>query len=133
VNCARVHKNVGQHCLREIPPEVRAETVFSELKHIEYPVSHVRQLRWKTYNENIQQTNSMFLLLYANMCTVEQNTCNIRDLIGLLHFKVHIEDWTGLRGPFQCYRCQHFGHKAQFRTFTPKCVKYGGNHFSSEY
>jgi hypothetical protein len=54
------------------------------------------------------------------------------DLTGLFHFKVHIEGYSGLNGPFQGYICQNFGHKALFSTLTPKCVKCGENLFFSD-
>jgi hypothetical protein len=46
--------------LRELLHEVTAEMILSELKHLEYPIIHVRQLRRRIYNENPQQSNSLF-------------------------------------------------------------------------
>jgi hypothetical protein len=87
--------------LRGLPPEITAEAALRELKRLEYPVIHVRWLRRKAYNKNLQQGNSLFLAQYVNAYIVEQNTRNIRQLIGLFNFKAHIEDYTGLSDPFQ--------------------------------
>jgi hypothetical protein len=89
--------------IRGLPPEVTAEVVLSKLKHREYPLIHVRQLRRKTYNENLQQSNSVFLPLHVITHIAEKNTRNIRDRTGFFHFKVHTENYTGLSCSFQCY------------------------------
>jgi hypothetical protein len=78
--------------VRWLPPEVTAEMVISELKHLEYPIIHVRQFRCKTYCKNLQQRNSLFLSLHIITYTLEQNTLNTTDLIVLFSFRVHIED-----------------------------------------
>jgi hypothetical protein len=64
----KVHKIL----LRGLPLEVRAWMLLSEIKHIEYPAIHVRQLRRTTYNENLQQRNSLFLPLHVITYTVEK-------------------------------------------------------------
>jgi hypothetical protein len=58
----------------DCPPEVTAETVLSELKHLEYPAIHERQLKRKIFNKNLKQNNALFLPLHAITCTVEEHT-----------------------------------------------------------
>jgi hypothetical protein len=65
--------------LRRISSEVTAEMVLIEVKQLEYPAIHVRQVRRTICDENLQQSNSLFLSLYLIMYTVEENTCNTRD------------------------------------------------------
>jgi hypothetical protein len=91
---------------KDCPLEVTAEIVLSELKQVKYPAIHVRQLRRKTSNKNLHQSNCMFLPLHVIMYTAEQNARNVRDLIGLFHFKLHVEDYSELRRRVQCYGCQ---------------------------
>jgi hypothetical protein len=72
--------------------------VLSTLEHLECPTIHVRQLGRKTYNENLRQKNSLFLLLCFITDTLEKSRSNLIGPIGLFHFKV--EDSIGLSGRF---------------------------------
>ncbi|UYV74205.1 BRPF1 [Cordylochernes scorpioides] len=54
---------------------------------------------------------------------------NITDLYDM---KCKVEAYRAPKGPGQCHRCQNFGHSQFECRETPKCVKCGENHFTSE-
>ncbi|UYV66160.1 hypothetical protein LAZ67_4000513 [Cordylochernes scorpioides] len=54
---------------------------------------------------------------------------NITDLCDM---KCNVEAYRAPKGPGQCHRCQNFGHSQFECRETPKCVKCGENHFTSE-
>jgi hypothetical protein len=79
----------------------------------------------------MQQPDSIFLPLYVIIHTAKRAR-NIRDLLELIPFKVQMEDNEGLSRPIKCFRCQNIGHEDKFCNLTPKYVKCGESHLSSE-
>ena len=52
----------------------------------------------------------------------------LKAITGLLHFRVHVEDYRGRTSVQQCYRCQKFGHKANYCSMRPRCAKCAEEH-----
>ncbi|KAF2343553.1 Zinc finger CCHC-type, partial [Trinorchestia longiramus] len=48
--------------------------------------------------------------------------------IGYQQYRVN----TYIGKPWQCYKCQRFGHSAAFCRFAPRCVVCSGSHTSNE-
>ena len=63
--------------------------------------------------------------------TVNKNVDNVNKLksvIGILNFLIRIQDYKATDIVMQCFRCQNFGHKAEFCHLKYRCVKCTGYH-----
>lgn len=122
-------KSIRKVMLRGLPPTTTADELKEELIALNYPIIAVRQLTKTVLNEN--NVKSIELLpLWAITYKYIENTPNMKHLTGIQHYRIHIEDYIGKSGPVQCYRCQNFGHQAQYCTLNPRCMKCAGDHFS---
>ncbi|UYV79488.1 hypothetical protein LAZ67_17002858, partial [Cordylochernes scorpioides] len=57
---------------------------------------------------------------------------DIYNITDICDMKCRVEAYRAPKGPGQCHRCQSFGHSKFECRETPKCVKCGENHFTSE-
>ncbi|XP_054712932.1 paired amphipathic helix protein Sin3a-like [Uloborus diversus] len=54
------------------------------------------------------------------------------DLTNILYTYVTVEAYKARKGPSQCHRCQKFNHSSENCFMTPRCVRCGGEHLSSD-
>lgn len=119
--------------LRGLPPAISEEEILVELQNLQYPVISVRQFKKLNYSEMSNERIKVPLPLWAiSLHNVEGVIGKIKNMTGLFHLTVKVEDYIGNTGPTQCFRCQRFGHKAAGCNILPKCVKCGGSHFTKE-
>ena len=65
------------------------------------------------------------------MITVDKAKKNLnllKDVREILRFQISIQDFKNPSKSIQCFRCQNFGHKAEFCNLKNRCVKFDGNH-----
>jgi hypothetical protein len=74
------------------------ELVLSKITHFYSPL---RQLKEKHAMKIYNKVNFSSYFFMALRTQWGKTYVTEWGLIGLLHFKVHIEDYTGLNGPFQ--------------------------------
>ena len=62
----------------------------------------------------------------------EENIKKLKQLTGILNFRIRVEDLRVTKKDIQCFRCQRYGHKADFCQLKRKCVKCGEDHLARE-
>lgn len=55
----------------------------------------------------------------------------IFEVKSLLHTKIKVEEPYKRRDVIQCLNCQYYGHSRKYCSYSPRCVRCGGNHPSS--
>lgn len=117
--------------LKGLPNETTSEDILTELRTLDYPIESVRQLKKRVQDETTSLMKWVTMPLWVVTSYQIEDKPDIRQLHGLCHLRVEIEDYTTRQGPIQCYRCQGFGHKSQSCHVQPRCVKCGENHQSN--
>ena len=119
-----------RYVLRGLPPSMECNEIIAGLREKGVEVSYARQLKRNVTIDGVRTVT----LLPMWVITVTKNPENIAKLTGLtgiLNFVIRIRDFKQKGNQaIQCFRCQGFGHKADFCNINDKCVKCAGNHSS---
>ena len=129
------HPNLGQnikYVMRGLPPSTTCEEVSMGLSQQGVVVSHVRQVKRSVTDETNQKVTKLLPLLVVSIIKAEQNIQNLKKVVGINHFSIRFEDFKASNRLMQCFKCQSFGHKAEFWNLKQKCVKCAGLHNTRE-
>ena len=97
-------------------PAITHEEIKSGLNSADVPVCHVRQVK-----RNVVDKANL-----GNFCA-QKRRCKHKSVRNLFHFTIRFEEFKARRGTVQCFRCQNFGHKAEFCNLKTQCVKCTGH------
>lgn len=130
------HKNSEQLMkvvLRGLPPNISEQEILVELQELQIPATAVRQFK-RTQIDPLTDSRSkvplpLWVITMHNQPGIHDK---MKELTGLFNLRIKIEDYSGSSTPMQCFRCQRFGHKAQWCNLQPKCVKCAGSHHTRE-
>ena len=119
--------------LRGLPPNTSCEEIANALKENKIMLTHVKQMtKARVDQETREKTHAPLPLWIVTIQKTPENIQNIKSLTGILFFKIKIEDLRTKKKEIQCFRCQKYGHKADFCQLKQKCVKCGGDHWARE-
>ena len=119
--------NIQKRTLKGLPYTITENEVKTELENLNLPIVHVRQLK-RTQVENNIRTQTPLPIWILTFTKTEDLQEQIEYTHSLFNVKIKIEQYKGLTGITQCYRCQEFGHRAQYCHKTEKCVRCSGAH-----
>ena len=122
--------SVAKSVLRGLPSTTASDVITSALSDLQLPVSHIRQM-WRTTVSPAGLRSKDFLPLWVLTHSPALKK-SLSALTGLLHFRVRIEDLKSTDRVFQCFRCQEFGHTANFCKFAVRCNLSAGPHESRQ-
>ena len=124
---ATERNNIDKRTLKGLPHTIKETEIQTELQNLNYPIEHVRQLKRTTVQNDVRTQTPLpiWILTFKKTDTL---TDDIENLDTLFNVKIKIERYKGLTGITQCYRCQEFGHRAQYCRKTEKCVRCSGEH-----
>ena len=109
--------NPGQnikYVMRGLPPSTTCEEVTMGLSQQGVVVSHVRQAKRSVTDENNQKATKLLPLWVVSIIKAEQNIQNLKKIVVINHFSIRFEDFKASNRLMQCFKCQNFGHKAEF-------------------
>ena len=117
--------------LKGLPSSITDKEIEDELKTEHLPILTVRQLKRTTVENNVRIQTPLPVWILTFKKTTELDEL-LTDLKHIFNIKIRLEDYKGLTGITQCYRCQQFGHVAQHCQKQEKCVRCAGNHSVSK-
>lgn len=110
--------------IRHLHPSTTVEDIQASLIDMGHEVIRV-------YNIKHHITKCPLPLFRIDL-KVAENNCDILKLDLLLHTRIKVELPKKKRSPPQCHDCQAFYHTSNFCHQSPRCVKCGDNHYTSE-
>lgn len=119
--------------LKGLPPSFNQENIVNALADKQITLLNIRQLKRTLYDTATKSKEIILLPIWVlTIPRTPESTEKLKSLTGIHHIRVSIEPYKGNSSLLQCFRCQGLGHKAQFCTLTPKCVKCGQKHNTKE-
>jgi len=118
-----------RYVLRGLPPSTDSEEVIAGLREKGVVVSHARQIKRNVNIEGVR-TTTLLPLWVVTILKTEENITLLKKTTGILNFVIKIQDYRATNRVMQCFRCQGFGHKADFCNIKDCCVKCAGDHQS---
>jgi len=119
--------------LRGLPPNASCEEIAHEIKNAGIALTHAKQM---TKNSIHPETREKFVsplpLWVLTIAREDENIKKLKQLTGILNFRIRVEDLRVTKKDIQCFRCQRYGHKADFCQLKRKCVKCGEDHLARE-
>ena len=119
--------NIHKRTLKGLPNTITETEIKMELENLNLPIENVRQLK-RTHVENNTRTQTPLPIWILTFTKTEHLQEQINNTDSLFNVKIKFEQYKGLTGVTQCYRCQEFGHRAQYCHKTEKCVRCSGAH-----
>lgn len=115
--------------IRGLNKSIATSYIQESLKDLGFSVDTVSQLRsqWKREDETDPTSPKRLLPLFA-VYTQASDITALMNINTLCYCKVTVEKFRPQTGPTQCYRCQRFGHTANYCTINPRCMKCGMDH-----
>ena len=111
----------NKYVLKGLPLLTEPTTIQDALQEKGIDIKQIRQMT-KTYtDENNTHSMRKIPVWVLTVNYTDETRQKIKDLQGLLYFKIPIEELRNKRTVTQCLRCQGFGHKAQYCKLTRKC------------
>jgi len=122
-----------KYVLRGLPPNTSCEEIATALRQQNVAISQVKQMtKARVDQETREKTLTPLPLWIVTIQKTPENMQKLKSLTGILFFKIKIEDLKTKKKEIQCFRCQKYGHKADFCQLKQKCVKCGGDHWARE-
>ena len=116
--------------LRGLPPSTDGEEIVTELREKGVEVTHVRQKRNVVEDDmRVVKLLPMWIVAFPK---IEENIENFKSVTGIMNFLIRIQGYKASERVLKCFRCQNFGHKAEFCFIKERCVKCAGNHNTRE-
>ena len=125
-----VANSVAKSVLRGLPSTTASDAITSALSDLQLPISHIRQM-WRSTVSPAGLRSKEFLPLWV-LTYPPALKKDLSTLTGLLHFRIRIEYLKSADRVFQCFRCQEFGHTANFCKFAVRCNLCAGPHESRQ-
>ena len=122
--------NPGQmvkYILRGLPPSTECEEIMAGLREKGVEVSHARQIKRNILEDGVRVV-TLLPMWVITIPKKPENINNLKHLTGILNFVIRIQDYKSSDRIMQCFRCQNFGHKAEFCHIKDRCVKCAGQH-----
>ncbi|KAL4142939.1 hypothetical protein QTP88_005328 [Uroleucon formosanum] len=110
--------------IRHLHPSTTVEDIQASLIELGHEVIQVYNIK--------HHSSKCPLPLFRVDLRVAENNCDIFKLDLLLHTRIKIELPKKKRSPPQCHECQAFYQTSNFCHQSPRCVKCGDNHHTSE-
>ena len=113
--------------IKGLPPTITEKEIMDELKSKDYPVINVRQICKHSVIEGkkIKTALPVWILTFTKTPTLKVQLSNLNSLF---YIKIRREDYKGIQGVRQCFKCQDFGHVAHMCGKQARCVKCGEGH-----
>lgn len=111
-------------CIRGLPCYTEASLIIQSLKDYGFTVTRAAMMK------NRRTGNPMPMYMVNVM--PRPNFDEIYNIKEISHILVTIEAFKSHNQVKQCYRCQGFGHASEVCAFTPKCLKCGEKHLTTE-
>ena len=89
--------------------------------------SYARQIKRNISIEGVKTVTPLWMITVARN---EENINPLKKTTGTLNFLIKVQDYKSKERVMQCFRCQEFGHKAEFCNIKDKCVKCARDHSS---
>ena len=86
----------------------------------------------KTYSDETGATTRPIPVWVLTTNNSENTETKLKNITGILHFKITIEPLRNKKTIIQCLRCQGFGHKASFCHLSRKCRLFAQGHDTRE-
>lgn len=109
--------------LRNLHPSTPVSEISAAIEEIGHTVRQVTNI--------IHRQTKIPLPLFFVDLEIEENNRDIFDVKSILYTKIKIEEPHKQRQIPQCLNCQSYGHTKSHCSYTPRCVKCGGNHLST--
>ena len=116
-----------KYILRGLPPSTDGEEIVTKLTKKGVEVNHVRQMK-RNIVEDDMRVVKLLPMWIVTIPKIEENIENFKSVTVILNFFILIQDYKASERVLQCFRCQNFGHKAEFCFIKEICVKCAGNH-----
>jgi hypothetical protein len=110
--------------IRHLHPSTIVKDIQASLFNIDHKVIRVSNI--------VHRTTKRPLPLFWIDLKVADNNSDILKLDLLLHNRIKIELPRKILSPPQCHDCQAYYHTSNFCHQSPRCVKCGENHYTSE-
>lgn len=109
--------------LRNLHPSTPVSEISAAIEEIGHTVRKVTNI--------IHHQTKIPLPLFFVDLEIEENNSDIFDVTSILYTKIKVEEPHKQRQIPQCLNCQSYGHTKSYCSYTPRCVKCGGNHLST--
>ena len=104
-----------------------------EIKNAGIALTHAKQMtKHNIHPETREKLVAPLPLWVLTIARDDNNIRKIKQLTGILNFRIRIEELKVTKKDIQCFRCQRYGHKADFCQLKRKCVKCGEDHLARE-
>lgn len=110
--------------IRGLPITTPIQQIMDNLTEQGFKNNKVSQLVSRRTKENLP----LFLVTLPN----NEHSKNIFNITNILRLVITVEKYKGLSGPSQCYRCQRFGHSANYCTANVRCMKCAKEHHTKD-
>jgi hypothetical protein len=117
---------LGSTTLDFAPRMLHTQLGVQTLREKDVEVSHARQIKRNIVEDCMRVVT--LLLMWVITVPKRPNINNLKQLTGILNFVIRIQDYKSSDRIMQCFKCQNFGHKAEFCHIKDRCVKCAGEH-----
>ena len=125
-----VVSKVSKSVLRGLPVDTPTDDIMDGLSAQGLVISAIRQM-WRPVTD-ASGNRSRHLMPLCVLTHHQDVKPSLRALTGLLHFRISVEDLKSKDTASQCFRCQEFGHHADFCKFPAKCNICAADHDSRQ-
>jgi len=119
--------NFVKYVLRGLPPSTECDEVSAGLTEKGIRVCHVRQVKKVTKRDGVKTVDHLPVWV-VSLDKTPENLNKFKALKGILNFVIRVDDYRAPKRPIQCFKCQTYGHKAEFCHLKERCVKCAGDH-----
>lgn len=109
--------------LRNLHPSTPVSEISAAIEEIGHSVRQVTNI--------IHHRTKIPLPLFFVDLEIDENNSDIFDVTSILYTKIKVEEPHKQRQIPQCLNCQSYGHTKSYCSYSPRCVKCGGNHLST--
>ena len=121
----------SKYVLKGLPNTTECDTIQAAFQENEVHIIHIRQMT-KTYTDETGATTRLIPVWVITTDNSENTETTLKNITGILHFKITIEPLRNKATTVQCMRCQGFGHRAPFCHLTRKCRLCAQSHDTRE-
>ena len=118
-----------KYVIRGLPLSTSYDDVHRNLLLHNVTPSQLRQLSKTVYNAETNKRETVTIPLWV--VTIEKKNeaiAALKAIAAIDHIKIRFEDYKGRSNVQQCYRCLHFGHKANQCQMKYRCLRCAEGH-----